>query len=57
MLASHPAFQDDFDYDSVVYPKRSQEEIDQDIEYFVSHPLNARELTPELLQMPEFQAL
>jgi hypothetical protein len=41
----------------VVYPKRSQAEIDADIDFFVNHPLNARELTPEMLQMPEFQAL
>lgn len=36
---------------------RTQEEIDADIEYFVKHPLNARHLTPEMLDMPEFQAL
>lgn len=57
MLASHPAFQDDFDYDSVVYPKRPQAEIDADIDFFVNHPLNARQLTPEMLELPEFQAL
>lgn len=26
----------------VPHPKRSQEEIEKDIEYFVNHPLNAR---------------
>ena len=29
----------------------------EDIEYFLNHPLNCREITPEMLDKPEFQAL
>lgn len=39
------------------YPQRSKEEIEKDIEYFVNHPLNVRQVTPEMLELPEFQAL
>jgi len=28
-----------------------------DIEYFTNHPLNCKELTPEVMARPEFQAL
>lgn len=35
-------------------PQRSQEEIDEDVEFFVNHPINCRELTPEMLAKPEF---
>lgn len=57
LLASHPAFADDDIEWPTNVPKRSQEEIDKDIEFFVNHPLNAREITPQMLEMPEFQAL
>jgi hypothetical protein len=56
LLSSHPAFQDDMPWPENL-PKRSQEEIDKDIEFFVNHPLNAKTLTPEMLESPEFQAL
>ena len=35
-------------------PKRTQAEIDEDVEYFITHPFNCRELTPEMLEKPEF---
>ena len=57
-LGNHPAFQND--YDDMVGEsgsKRTQEEIDQDIEFFVNHPLNVKVITPEMLERPEFQAL
>lgn len=38
-------------------PKRSQEEVEKDVEEFLNHPLNVKELTPEMMQRPEFQAL
>ena len=38
-------------------PKRTQEEIDKDMEEWAQHPLNCSELTPEMLEKPEFQAL
>jgi hypothetical protein len=43
--------------ESVVRPKRSDEEIEADVEYFINHPLNAKELTPEMLDRPEFKTL
>jgi tetratricopeptide (TPR) repeat protein len=48
---------EDPDFEWPNFPKRSQEEIDADIEFFVNHPLNAKKITPEMLEMPEFQAL
>jgi tetratricopeptide (TPR) repeat protein len=54
-MAQHPAFQDDFDWPSM--PKRSQEEIDADVEYFINHPIAAKKITPDMMQRPEFQAL
>ena len=56
MLSSHPAFMED-DIWPESFPKRSQEEIDKDIEFFVNHPLNCTKITPETLERPEFQAL
>lgn len=38
-------------------PPRTQEEIEDDINYFVNHPLNAKSFTPEMLDLPEYQAL
>jgi len=38
-------------------PKRSQEEIDADVEYFINHPINAKKITPEMMERPEYQAL
>lgn len=35
-------------------PPRSQAEVDADVEFFLNHPLNARTITPEMLEMPEF---
>jgi hypothetical protein len=29
-------------------------DLDEDIKYFTNHPLNCREITPEMLQRPEF---
>jgi hypothetical protein len=55
LLATHPAFQDNYDAEwPENLPKRSQEEIDKDIEYFVNHPLNSTKLTPEMLERPEY---
>lgn len=39
------------------FPKRTQEEADADLEEFMKHPLNCKELTPEILAQPEYQAL
>lgn len=38
-------------------PKRSQQEVEEDVENFLMHPLNCKELTPEMLERPEYQAL
>ena len=38
-------------------PKMTQEEQERDLEDFINHPLNCRELTPEMLQNENFQAL
>lgn len=58
LLETHPAFQDDYSQEwPTSIPKRSQEEIQKDIEFFANHPLNARKITPDMLQQPEFQAL
>jgi len=36
---------------------QEREGVDDDVEYFANHPLNCKELTPEVLARPEFQAL
>lgn len=36
---------------------RTKEEIDADIDFLANHPLNAKTITPEMLETPEFQAL
>jgi len=51
-MSSHPAFQDDFEWQNM--PKRSQEEIDADVEYFINHPINAKKITPEMMERPEY---
>ena len=38
-------------------PKRTDEEVEADLEEFMNHPLNCKEITPEALERPEFQAL
>ena len=35
----------------------SKEEQEADLEEWINHPLNCKELTPEMLERPEFQAL
>ena len=32
-------------------------DVDDDIEYFQNHPMTCKELTPEMLEQPEFAAL
>ena len=55
--------EDDADFYDIVQakyagmPPRSQKEVDEDINYFVNHPLNAKKLTPEMMELPEYQAL
>lgn len=39
------------------FPVRSKEEQEADFEEFMKHPLNCGEITPEMLEQPEFQAL
>lgn len=36
------------------FPKRTAEEAEADLQEFLKHPLNCRELTPEILALPEF---
>lgn len=38
-------------------PKMTPEEMEKDMEEWVNHPLNCREITPEMLERPEYQAL
>lgn len=38
-------------------PKMTPEEEEADMEEWVNHPLNCREVTPEMLERPEYQAL
>ena len=33
------------------------EEMEKDMEEWVNHPLNAKEVTPDMLERPEYQAL
>jgi hypothetical protein len=36
------------------FPKRTPEEYERDMVEWLNHPLNCREITPEMLQKPEF---
>jgi hypothetical protein len=54
-MSQHPAFFDDFEWPQM--PKRSQEEIDADVEFFINHPIVAKKITPEMMERPEYQAL
>ena len=38
-------------------PQRTPEEVEADMEEWLAHPLNCKELTPEMMERPEFQAL
>ena len=49
-----PVSQDDITDEEIArlaaaMPKRTQEEIDADLEEWMNHPLNCKELTPEML--------
>jgi len=48
---------DDFEYDPSKYPKRTQEEIDKDVEEFINHPLNVKNFDPKMLEDENFQAI
>jgi hypothetical protein len=50
---------DDATFEAMVakFPKLSPEEFDKEMEEFRTHPINCKELTPEMLKRPEFQAL
>lgn len=39
------------------FPKRTPEEAEADLQEFLKHPLNCKQLTPDILAQPEFQAL
>lgn len=39
------------------FPKLTPEEEEKEMEEWINHPLNCKELTPEMLDRPEFQAL
>lgn len=39
------------------YQSGPQADLDDDTEYFKNHPLTCKELTPEMMEQPEFQAL
>lgn len=47
---------DGIDYKALA-SQRTQEDRDNDMEEFLAHPLNCKEITPEILQRPEYQAL
>jgi hypothetical protein len=38
-------------------PKRSEEEVQADLNEFLAHPLNCAKVTPTMLDSPEYQAL
>lgn len=38
-------------------PKSTPDQIEADMEEWINHPLNCKELTPKMLEQPEFQAL
>ena len=38
-------------------PKMTEEEKEADMEEWLNHPLNCKEVTPEMLERPEYQAL
>lgn len=35
-------------------PPRTAEEVEEDIQFFINHPLNAKKVTPEMLELPEY---
>jgi len=39
------------------FPKLTPEEEEKEMEEWINHPLNCKELTPQMLERPEFQAL
>ena len=36
------------------FPERTQEEFDKDMDEWQKHPLNCKEVTPEMLKLPAF---
>ena len=48
---------DQFEALAAQLPKMTPEEQEADMEEWINHPLNCKELTPEMLERPEFQAL
>ncbi len=48
---------DQFEAWAKAQPKMTEEEQAEAMEEWVNHPLNCRELTPEMLERPEYQAL
>ena len=58
----YPMSQDDITDEQIeamaaAMPKSTPEQIEADLEEWVNHPLNCKELTPKMLEQPEFQAL
>lgn len=35
-------------------PKRTDEEVEAELDEWLKHPLNCKEVTPEMLEMPEY---
>ena len=48
---------DQFEAMCAQLPKMTTEEQERDMEEWVNHPLNCKEVTPEMLEQPEYQAL
>ena len=45
---------DQFEAVIAALPKRTEEEQQKDLEDFLNHPINAKKITPEMLERPEF---
>eukprot|EP00347_Sterkiella_histriomuscorum_P012411 403368683 len=62
-IASNMEISDDADFYDVMQARyknegpRTAAQVEEDVQYFVNHPLNAKAFTPEMLDLPEYQAL
>ena len=45
---------EEFERMKAAMPQRTDEEREADLEEWMNHPLNCKELTPEMLERPEF---
>lgn len=46
MESTNQNIEDDLEFENIPRPKKTPEEIEEDINFFVNHPLNATKITP-----------